>query len=152
MALSLVGHSAEVSKAMEFVFGDTIICDDAESAKLVTFSREVGVKSVTLQGDIYDPSGTLSGGAPPSSNKALISVQELLDIERKLGAAMERLRILEQEEARNKAARENWKALAHELDLKEHEMRLLEQQVHGSNASMASTCAIFTMPIPDSTV
>lgn len=120
---------------MEYVFGDTLICDDADSAKKVTFAREIGVKSVTLQGDVYDPSGTLSGGAPPVSNKALISVQELLDIERRLNDATGQLRTLEQEEVQTRASRENWKGLAKELDLKEHEMRLVEEQVGGSNAT-----------------
>ena len=116
-------------------FCDSFVCEDAETAKLVTFSKEVGIRSVTYDGDVYDPSGTLSGGAPPNQNKVLIAVQELLDIERSLGAAMERLRSLEHEESRSRASREGWKSLAHGLDLKEHEMRLLEEQVGGSNAT-----------------
>ena len=71
---------------MAFVFGETLICADAETAKKVTFHPSVGgAKSVTLDGDIYDPSGTLSGGSAPSSNGTLVRVQELLDIERRLG-------------------------------------------------------------------
>ena len=91
-----------------------------------------------VQGDVYDPSGTLSGGAAPHSNKALIAVQELLDVERRLGGAAERLRGLEQEEARARRGRDAWRGLAHELDLKEHEMSLLQEQVEGSNASRVS--------------
>ena len=44
LALSLVGYSEEVSSAMSYVFSDTLICDDAASAKPATFSKEVGVK------------------------------------------------------------------------------------------------------------
>lgn len=121
---------------MNFVFGDTLICDDAESAKLVTFSREVGgVKSVTLDGDVYDPSGTLSGGAAPSSSGILVRVQELLDAERTLGEASGRLQKLEADEQRSKRDREQWRGLVKELELKEHELSLLEQQVAGSNSA-----------------
>lgn len=134
-ALSLVGYPDEVAKAMEYVFSDTLICDDSDSAKRVTFNREIGVKSVTLQGDVYDPSGTLSGGAAPSSNHVLVSVQELLDAERNLQTAVTRLRSLEQEEARTKGVRDAWKTLSHNLELKQHEMQLLEEQVGGSNAT-----------------
>lgn len=137
-ALTLVGYDHEVSNAMAYVFGDTLICDDAESAKLVTFSREVGTKSVTLAGDVYDPSGTLSGGAAPSGSGILVRVQDLLDAERKLGEATGRLQELEREEARSRETREKWKKSARELDVKEHEMRLLEEQTIGSNASQAS--------------
>lgn len=135
LALSLVGYPQDVSNAMAYVFGDTLICDDAESAKLVTFSAQVGVKSVTLDGDVYDPAGTLSGGAAPSSNGMLIKVQELLDAERRLGEAVGRLQMLEREEERSKGNREQWKKISRELDIKEHEMRLLQEQVGGSNAT-----------------
>lgn len=124
---------------MAYVFGDTVICDDAASAKLVTFSREVGgVKSVTLDGDVYDPSGTLSGGAAPSSSGVLVRVQELLDAERRLGEAQGRLQMLEREEQQTRQRREAWKTLAKEVELKEHELSLLEQQVAGSNSARVS--------------
>jgi structural maintenance of chromosome 2 len=83
LALSLVGYPKDVATAMTFVFGDTLVCDDAESAKSVTFSPQVGgVRSVTLEGDAYDPSGTLSGGSAPSGSGTLVKVQELLEAER----------------------------------------------------------------------
>ncbi|KAI0075030.1 hypothetical protein K474DRAFT_1461296 [Panus rudis PR-1116 ss-1] len=136
LALSLIGYADEVASAMAYVFGDTLICDDAESAKLVTFSPQVGgVKSVTLDGDVYDPSGTLSGGAAPSGSGVLVRVQELLEAERKLGEARGRLDTLEQDYERNRSGREAWKKMAKELDIKEHEMHLLEEQVGGSNAA-----------------
>ena len=50
---------------MDYVFGNTLICADAETAKRVTFDPSVRMKSITLEGDSYDPSGTLSGGSSP---------------------------------------------------------------------------------------
>ncbi|EKM51373.1 uncharacterized protein PHACADRAFT_263461 [Phanerochaete carnosa HHB-10118-sp] len=138
LAISLIGYPEEVANAMSFVFGETLICDDAESAKLVTFSSAVGVKSVTIDGDVYDPSGTLSGGAAPSGSGVLVRVQELLDAERKLGEALGRLQALEREEQRTRQGREQWKQLAKEVELKEHELALLEQQVAGSNSARVS--------------
>ncbi|GJE94134.1 condensin complex subunit SMC2 [Phanerochaete sordida] len=135
VALSLIGYPEEVANAMNFVFGETLICDDAASAKLVTFSREIGVKSVTIDGDVYDPSGTLSGGAAPSGSGILVRVQGLLDAERALGEAVGRLRELEREEQRTRQGREQWRQLNKEVELKEHELALLEQQVAGSNSA-----------------
>ncbi|THH15903.1 hypothetical protein EW146_g4642 [Bondarzewia mesenterica] len=136
LALSLIGYPDEVSNAMVFVFGDTLICDDAESAKLVTFSKEVGgVRSVTLDGDIYDPSGTLSGGSAPSGSGLLVKVQEVQSFERKLRHAKENYDALESEEQRGRQARETWRRLARDLEIKEHELRLLEEQIEGSNAN-----------------
>ena len=136
LALSLVGYPEDVANAMAYVFGDTLVCDDAESAKLVTFSPQVGgARSVTLDGDVYDPSGTLSGGSAPSSNGILVRVQELLEAEGKLKDAVARLETLQRDEARNRESRDRWMKLSRELEIKEHEMALLEEQLGGSNAT-----------------
>ncbi|KAG5645320.1 hypothetical protein DXG03_006509 [Asterophora parasitica] len=138
-ALSLVSYDDEVANAIAYVFGDSLICEDAESAKRVTFSKDVGVRCVTLAGDVYDPSGTLSGGSAPSGSGTLIRAQELMEIYKKLTAARQRLEVLEREEHENKRVREEWRALARELEMKEHEAHLMEQQVQGSNASRIGT-------------
>lgn len=61
LALSLVGYDEELESAMNFVFGNTLVCKDSESAKTVTFSQDIRARSVTLEGDVFDPSGTLTG-------------------------------------------------------------------------------------------
>lgn len=61
-ALSLVGYQAELRRAMQYVFGSTLVCDTLDNAKRVAFDRHVMTKTVTLGGDIFDPQGTLSGG------------------------------------------------------------------------------------------
>lgn len=127
-----------MAKAIAFVFGDTLICDDAETAKLVTFAENVHTRSVTFDGDVYDPSGTLSGGSAPNSSGILIQVQELLEVESKLGDAQMRLSTLEKEEEKSRNMRNSWRNLTRELEIKEHELKLLEEQVGGSNASLVS--------------
>ena len=61
-ALSLVGYKADLQPAMEYVFGNSFICKDMNSAKQVTFDERINKKSVTLDGDSFDPAGTLTGG------------------------------------------------------------------------------------------
>lgn len=138
LALSLVGYEDEVTNAMAFVFGDTLICDDSEAAKGVTFNPAVGLKSVTLDGDVYDPSGTLSGGSAPSGSGLLVKVQELKAAETQLEEAKSMLKRLEKDEEKNQGAKDEWKKLARELEIKEHEVKLLEEQVGGSNAARVS--------------
>lgn len=57
-----MGYESDVRKAMEFVFGSTLVCDTLDNAKKVAFDKQVMTKTVTLGGDIFDPQGTLSGG------------------------------------------------------------------------------------------
>ena len=47
---------------MEFVFGSAFVCNDMNTAKKVTFDDRIMKKSVTLEGDSFDPAGTLTGG------------------------------------------------------------------------------------------
>jgi structural maintenance of chromosome 2 len=43
----------------------------------VTFHDKVRAKSVTLDGDVTDPSGTLTGGSRPSTAPVLAQLHEL---------------------------------------------------------------------------
>ncbi|KAF7325946.1 Structural maintenance of chromosomes protein [Mycena kentingensis (nom. inval.)] len=134
-ALSLVQFPDNVRKAMEFVFSDTLICDDPRVAERVTFAESVRVRSVTLAGDVYDPSGSLSGGSPPRTQAILVRVQELLDADEKLEDAKKELQDLETQLGKSQKARDEWRARVKELDMKEHELRLSQAQVEGSNAA-----------------
>ncbi|KAF9530835.1 condensin complex subunit SMC2 [Crepidotus variabilis] len=136
-ALSLVDYGDEVAKAMAYIFGEQLICDDPDSAKRVTF--DVNVKSVTLQGDVYDPSGTLSGGAAPSSSKMLIQVQDLIGIDQKLREVRQALSQAAAQEQANRDRRGTWRNLSRDLEIKQHELKLLQEQVGGSNASLTAT-------------
>ncbi|KAI6043920.1 condensin complex subunit SMC2 [Pisolithus marmoratus] len=109
-ALSLIGYPHEVARAMAYVFGDTIVCADAQSANAVTFGAKV--RSVTLA--------------------------ELLEVEQRLGEAQGRLRELERGEEAGRGTREKWKALQRELEIREHEARLAEEQLGGGNAARLS--------------
>jgi len=40
---------------MLYVFGNTFVCSTPEIAKRITFSDGIKKRSVTLEGDIYDP-------------------------------------------------------------------------------------------------
>lgn len=144
-ALSLVGYPNDVAKAIAYVFSDNMICDDADAAKRVTFSKEVGVRSITLAGDVYDPSGTLSGGSAPSGSGILIKVQELMEIEGNLDTARQRLAALEKEEEQGRRGKDEWRRLARDLEMKEHEMKLMQQQVEGSNAARVSLLICCTL-------
>lgn len=120
---------------MAYVFGDTFICSDKQAAQAVTFNRNIGVKSVTLEGDVYDPSGTLSGGAAPSSSGILVKVQELKEIEVEIQQHKSIVDEVSKELATAKKTIDAFRKDKRDLDLRSHEVRLLEEQVSGSNAT-----------------
>ncbi|KAG9469047.1 hypothetical protein GDO78_021325 [Eleutherodactylus coqui] len=97
LALSLVGYASELQKAMEYVFGTTLVCDTLDNAKKVTFDKRVLTKTVTLGGDTFDPQGTLSGGARSQAPSVLSKVQEIKDVQEELKAKEAELQTVEKE-------------------------------------------------------
>lgn len=123
---------------MEYVFGSTLVCADAETAKKVTFDPAVRMKSVTLEGDVYDPAGTLSGGSAPQSNGVLVTLQQLNAINQELATQVKDLSALQATVAREKKKTDATRKTKGELDLKTHEIELTEQQIDGNSASAVS--------------
>src|SRR3954447_18579779 len=114
---------------MDYVFGSTLICEDAETAKRVTFDPVVRMKSVTLEGDAYDPSGTLSGGSSPNSSGVLLTLGKLNDIMRQLKEAEAALGQLQAKISKEKSKLDQARKIKQELDLKAHEIKLAEEQI-----------------------
>lgn len=135
LALTLVGYDDEVSAAMEFVFGNTLVCADAETAKKVTFDPNVRMRSITLDGDAFDPSGTLSGGSAPNSSGVLVTLQRLNNINRQLREAEGSLRTIQDKISREKEKLQHGRSIQQELDLKAHEIKLAEEQISGNSSS-----------------
>jgi len=135
LALSLIGYDEEISAAMEFVFGSTLICADSETAKTVTFDPNVRMRSVTLEGDVYDPSGTLSGGSAPNSSGVLVTLQKLNGLNRRIEQHRMELQELQQIMAREKKKMDMIKKVKQELDLKNHEIGLTEEQINSNSSS-----------------
>lgn len=132
LALTLVGYDEEVATAMQWVFGNTLICKDSESAKLATFDKSVRMKSVTLDGDVYDPSGTLSGGSKPNSSGILVKLQNLRRLKEELTLRNEKLENINARLDKMRSTVSRYNELQQEVDLKTHEIALLEEEISKS--------------------
>lgn len=77
MALELIGYDDEVKRAMQHVFGNTIICDSSATAEAIAFDKNIRCKTITLEGDTYDPSGTISGGSKNSIGSLLTRISDI---------------------------------------------------------------------------
>jgi structural maintenance of chromosome 2 len=142
LALTLIGYEDEVAAAIEHVFASTLICEDAETARQVTFDPAVRLKSVTLKGDSYDPSGVLSGGSAPRTSGVLVTLQKLNEITTELKNQEAQLSSLQATMAKEKKKLDAARNTKQELDLKMHEIKLTEEQI--DNNSSSSVCNSFT--------
>lgn len=130
LALTLIGYDQEVAHAIEHVFGRTLICPDMDSAKQVTFDRRVRTRSVTLEGDTYDPSGTASGGSSSrQGSSVLIMIGELNDAEAELHQHHGKLEKLEAQACSLNERGKSFRQLQSTLQMREEEARLLEKRL-----------------------
>ncbi|XP_061684622.1 structural maintenance of chromosomes protein 2 [Syngnathoides biaculeatus] len=128
-ALSLVGYDQEVRKAMEYVFGSTLVCDTLENSKKVAFSKQVMTKTVTLGGDIFDPQGTVTGGARSKSASVLTILQEVKEVQSKLNEKEAQLRDTQQQLDSLKGTAEKYRQLKHQHELKVEEEQILQAKL-----------------------
>lgn len=74
-AIELVGFDEEVRNAIEHVFGSTLVVDGTKVANAICDATKT--KTVTLDGDVYDPSGTISGGSKDNLGSTLARLSQL---------------------------------------------------------------------------
>eukprot|EP00741_Cyanophora_paradoxa_P002664 tig00000615_g2585.t1 len=133
VALSLVGYDSEVKAAMQYVFGNTLVCKDSDAAQKVTFNREVNTVSVTLEGDRFDPAGTLTGGSRGSNGNVLGRLVELNSKREELRQAEAALQKTSQliQEAEKKL--KVFQQASRERDLKKRELELVHERIASSS-------------------
>uniref|UniRef100_A0A8C0J8G9 Structural maintenance of chromosomes 2 n=1 Tax=Chelonoidis abingdonii TaxID=106734 RepID=A0A8C0J8G9_CHEAB len=132
LALSLVGYESELQKAMEYVFGTTLVCDNMNNAKKVTFDKNIMKRTVTLGGDMFDPQGTLSGGARSQATPVLSKLLEMKDIQEKLKTKESELDAVEKDLASLKNTAEKYRQLKQQWEMKSEEAELLQTKVQQS--------------------
>ncbi len=74
---NLVTYDSMFEKAIKYAFGDTILMDTIERAR----KHMTGVRIVTLDGDVLDPSGAMTGGSVKNdevlANRLIKAISEL---------------------------------------------------------------------------
>lgn len=135
LALNLVGFDKSVGKAMEYIFGNKLICEDPETAKQVTFHPQIRAASVTLQGDSYDPSGTLSGGSRRNNGSVLANIQQFQKSELKLLHLRAELDKVQLQINKELELSEKTKSIQKEKQLIEHQITILERNLQSNPAA-----------------
>lgn len=101
LALSLIGFENNLLPAMQYVFGGSILCNDKNIANNIAY-KSLGLKCITIDGDVYDPSGTMTGGSNANSSgilNTLAQVNRLKDeqslLEKELNQVITQLKQIE---------------------------------------------------------
>lgn len=135
LALELVGYDAEIQKAMEYVFGSAIICDSPAVAKAIAFDKQIRNRTVTLDGDVYDPAGTLTGGSNNQIGVLLSKIDELASANRELNSKEVKMRELSSKLTMLEKSFAATKDIRTSIELKQHAVRICEEKMADSDYS-----------------
>ncbi|NPA32487.1 MAG: chromosome segregation protein SMC [Aquificae bacterium] len=86
-AVNLVDYDPRFEKVVRFVFGDTLIVEDFQSAKAIGIGN---YRMVTLEGELFEKSGVISGGSTKGGGE--LSLQHTKQLLEELIAKEEKLK------------------------------------------------------------
>ena len=134
LATHLVANSAAVQPAVDYVFGRSIVCKENSHAKAIAFNKDKRMVAhcVTYDGDVYDPSGTLTGGSKGKMGESLKHMNELRAMEKEREIAMRRVKEIDGHLTKLQSVSAKFEEIHRELQLKEHEYGLLQEKMKNS--------------------
>ena len=126
LASELIDFEPELEPAMLHVFGAGVVCADADAAR--TVCEQLKIRTVSLEGDLYDPAGVITGGHRAKGSASLLCRLS------ELGAARAEREAAEKEVAELGAQLEAMAAAGEaaadatsELELAQHKLELHEK-------------------------
>eukprot|EP00754_Rhynchopus_humris_P045505 Rhum_TRINITY_DN4971_c0_g1::Rhum_TRINITY_DN4971_c0_g1_i1::g.16219::m.16219/K06674/SMC2; structural maintenance of chromosome 2 len=129
LALDLIEYEDEVSAAMRFVFGRKIVCSSLDAATAVTFHKDIKQITVTLEGDVVQPGGSMQGGSMNNVDSILNFLAKLKDKRAELAAHQAELATLETDLEAMKEAQRCFKEQQTELELQKRKVESLEYKL-----------------------
>ncbi|KAK8814123.1 hypothetical protein WA158_007985 [Blastocystis sp. Blastoise] len=138
LALSFIASDEELAPAMQYVFGNTLICKDLNTARKVTFNEGIRTKSVTLEGDSCDPSGTLEGGSRDREANILQTLYRVNELHNQLEALRHEHMNIRKEFEILSTKRQRFSELSTSLELEKHNLELLDQKMKMSDSGILS--------------
>jgi len=133
-AIELVGFDEEVRSALEFVFGSTLVVDDSQAANKICDATKT--RTVTLDGDVYDPSGTISGGSKNNLGTTLAKLSELTVSSEKLVEQQKRLAEVNARLNELKSASKKYDDFSARLELCQAELASVEKHLSQTTYGM----------------
>ena len=94
------------------------------------------MRSVTFDGDTYDPSGNLSGGSRSSFGGVLLKTGELRSLRSQIGDHRRKKDSLCQEFEELEKISNHYYNIKQSLELKEHAHHLLEERISSSSNAL----------------
>ena len=126
LALTLVGYEESVQEAIEYVFGNTLVCETLAIARKVAFNPAVRTRTVTVDGDVFEPSGIVEGGSRSRSAPVLALLASANRLREERRSSEEEVMNLRNQFSSLEKRQQAFRSAQHRLDLELHNLDILE--------------------------
>jgi structural maintenance of chromosome 2 len=133
-AIELVGFDEEVRSAIEYVFGSTLVVDGMKAANSICDA--VKTRTVTLDGDVYEPSGLISGGSNNNLGSTLTKIYQLTEASRELKDKTARLKAVVEKLESMAAESRQYEKFSAELEIAQSELTAVEKHISQTSYGM----------------
>ena len=152
LALSLVTSDPDVDSVMRYVFGKAFVCSSGAVAREVAFDKNVLANCVTVEGDMLNPGGLLTGGSRGGQASVLKKLHAMYEAEAEKAEAERAFSGIRAELARAKKALDALADLEADADAAEHALGLVRAKLEGSEAhQLAEKVAELTKSVASET-
>ncbi len=135
LAVSLVtAKDQSVQSVMNYVFGRAFVCQTQETAKRVAFDKNVLLNCVTVEGDLLNPTGLLTGGSRNKGSSVLKKLKAFSEAEMKVSELRDDIERCDRDIEKAKIERKKYTELETKLDQCEHKLNLLKEKNSESEA------------------
>ncbi|XP_077293601.1 structural maintenance of chromosomes 2 [Arctopsyche grandis] len=156
-SLSLIEFDAYLKPAMEWVFGDSFVCPNLGICQKVAFHPKIQKRCITLDGDVVDPRGTLSGGSAIRGGSMLLRLEELKEVESQIEPIQNKLKKVECDIKSMRQtydvymnSKQKYERRHHELNAAKQQMQMTRgHQTHSEIEKLTSSIADLTKEIAE---
>lgn len=132
VASQIVKYDEKYAAIMSNLLGSVIITADLKGANELAKQLQYRFRLVTLEGDVVNPGGSMTGGASKGKNYSLLSRKgELEELKNKLPLMQSKTEKLEQEVKQLKEEISSETVVEEKMRASQEELRLLEQSLKG---------------------
>ncbi len=142
LATEIVAYDGYFRNVIDFLLGNTLVTDNSENALYIAKKYKFNFKIVTLDGDIFNPSGSITGGSRRSNGVTVMSAERMLE------SFNEKIAELEAKTAKINAEKESLtsesNSLVDKLDNLENTITETRQKISVLNERLSSVDALIT--------
>ncbi|KAG8172160.1 hypothetical protein JTE90_003169 [Oedothorax gibbosus] len=117
---------------MQYAFGHTLICPTIDQAGEVCFNHLIKKETVSLDGSIFSPQGTLTGGSIQAGDTVLEKLIPCPKLKEALERKQNQLSQLQKDISNMKIVKQRYDSLHEDWELKENEAQLLKSKIEQS--------------------